>query len=54
MAEGAGATSVAALMSGKLEPWIKGKNVVAVISGGNIDVNVISQVNILLVMLRNV
>ncbi len=42
IAEGAGATAVAAVMSGKLD--VKGKRVVAVVSGGNIDVTSLSRV----------
>ena len=42
IAEGAGAVSVAAAMFGKLP--IKGKRVVCVVSGGNIDVNILSRV----------
>lgn len=42
IAEGAGATAVAAVMSGKLD--LKGKRVVAVVSGGNIDVTSLSRV----------
>ena len=42
VAEGAGATSVAAVLSDKLP--IKGKDVVCVLSGGNIDVNILSRV----------
>ena len=42
VAEGAGATSVAAVLSDKLP--IKNKNVVCVLSGGNIDVNILSRV----------
>ncbi|MBQ7288510.1 MAG: threonine ammonia-lyase [Clostridia bacterium] len=42
IAEGAGAVSVAAALSGKLP--IKGKKVVCVVSGGNIDVNILSRV----------
>lgn len=37
--EGAGAASVAALLSGKVD--VRGKNVVCLISGGNIDINVL-------------
>ena len=37
VAEGAGATSLAGILSNKID--VKGKNVCAVISGGNIDVN---------------
>lgn len=40
--EGAGATSIAALISGKIK--MKNKNVVAVISGGNIDMNMICSI----------
>ncbi len=43
VAEGAGAVSVAAVMFGKL-PLIKGDKVCAVVSGGNIDVNILSRV----------
>jgi threonine dehydratase len=42
IAEGAGAVSVAAAMFHKLP--IEGKNVVCLISGGNIDVNILSRV----------
>ncbi len=42
VAEGAGAVSVAAAMAGKLP--IEGKKVCAVLSGGNIDVNILSRV----------
>lgn len=42
IAEGAGAVSVAAAMFGKLP--IQGKRVVCLISGGNIDVNILSRV----------
>ncbi len=42
VAEGAGATPMAAVLSQKLN--ISGKNVVAVISGGNIDVNLLSRI----------
>ena len=42
MVEGAGAVGFAALLKGGLE--IKGKNVVAVLSGGNIDFNMISRI----------
>ena len=42
IAEGAGAVSVAAAMFGKLP--IKGKRVVCLVSGGNIDVNILSRV----------
>lgn len=42
VAEGAGAVAVAALMFGKLP--VSGKKVCAVVSGGNIDVNILSRV----------
>lgn len=42
IAEGAGAVSVAAVMANKLP--LKGKNVVCVVSGGNIDVTILSRV----------
>ncbi len=42
IAEGAGAVSVAAAMFGKLP--IRGKKTVCVVSGGNIDVNILSRV----------
>ncbi len=43
IAEGAGAVSLAAVMFDKI-PDIKGKKVVCLISGGNIDVNILSRV----------
>ena len=42
IAEGAGAVSVAAAMFGKLP--LEGKKAVCVVSGGNIDVNILSRV----------
>lgn len=42
VSEGAGATSVAAVLSDKIP--VDGKNVVCVVSGGNIDVNILSRV----------
>ncbi|EXY05363.1 bifunctional threonine ammonia-lyase/L-serine ammonia-lyase TdcB [Bacillus cereus] len=42
--EGAGALATAALLSGKVEQYTKGKKVVAVISGGNVDLKRISSV----------
>ncbi|MBQ8909539.1 MAG: threonine ammonia-lyase [Oscillospiraceae bacterium] len=42
IAEGAGAVAVAAVMAGKFD--LKGKRVVAVVSGGNIDVTSLSRV----------
>jgi threonine dehydratase len=43
IAEGAGAVSLAAVMFGKI-PDVKGKKVVSLISGGNIDVTILSRV----------
>ena len=43
IAEGAGAVSVAAVMFDKI-PDMKGKNVVCLVSGGNIDVTILSRV----------
>ena len=43
IAEGAGATPVAAIMAGKI-PQLKGKKVCCVVSGGNIDVTILSRV----------
>ncbi len=43
IAEGAGATPVAALLAGKL-PELKGKRVCCVVSGGNIDVTILSRI----------
>ena len=43
IAEGAGATPLAAVMAGKL-PHLKGKKVCCLISGGNIDVTILSRV----------
>ncbi len=43
ISEGAGATPVAAVMFGKI-PDIRGKNVVCLVSGGNIDVTILSRV----------
>ncbi len=43
IAEGAGAVSVAAILAGKI-PDIEGKNVCCLISGGNIDVTILSRV----------
>ncbi len=42
VAEGAGAVTTAAIMNEKI--WDKGKNVVAVVSGGNIDINMMSKI----------
>lgn len=43
IAEGAGAVAVAAVMNGKI-PEIDGKNVCCLVSGGNIDVTILSRV----------
>ncbi|WP_242345507.1 threonine ammonia-lyase [Anaeromyxobacter terrae] len=43
VAEGAGAVTVAALMQRKLR-GVEGRNVVAIVSGGNIDVNLVARV----------
>ena len=43
IAEGAGATPVAAVMTGKF-PSLKGKKVCCLVSGGNIDVTILSRV----------
>lgn len=43
IAEGAGASSLAAVLAGKL-PELKGKKVCCVISGGNIDVTILNRV----------
>lgn len=43
IAEGAGAVPVAAIMNGKI-PDIKGKNICCLVSGGNIDVTILSRV----------
>lgn len=42
IAEGAGAVSIAAIMADKIP--VEGKNVVCLVSGGNIDVNILSRV----------
>jgi len=42
--EGAGALATAALLSGKVERYVKDKKVVAIISGGNVDLERISSV----------
>jgi len=42
--EGAGALATAALLSGKTEQYVKDKKVVAIISGGNVDLERISSV----------
>ena len=43
IAEGAGATPLAAIMAGKL-PELKGKKVCCLVSGGNIDVTILNRV----------
>lgn len=42
--EGAGALATAALLAGKVDSYIKGKKVAAIISGGNVDLTRISSV----------
>lgn len=42
--EGAGALATAALLSGKLDHYIKGRKTVSLISGGNIDLSRVSQI----------
>ncbi|MDA2434379.1 bifunctional threonine ammonia-lyase/L-serine ammonia-lyase TdcB [Bacillus cereus] len=42
--EGAGALATAALLAGKVDKYVQGKKVVAVISGGNVDLKRISSV----------
>lgn len=49
--EGAGAATVAALLSKKID--VRGKNVVSIISGGNIDVNALSLVSLHILMTLN-
>nr|AGT02457.1 threonine ammonia-lyase [Strigomonas culicis] len=44
LVEGAGATGVAGIISGKLEEDLVGKKVVTVITGGNIDITVLGRV----------
>lgn len=42
--EGAGALATAAILSGKAEKYVKGKKVVAIASGGNVDLTRISDI----------
>ncbi|WP_347963128.1 pyridoxal-phosphate dependent enzyme, partial [Lactococcus formosensis] len=35
--EGAGALATAAILSGKVDDYVKGKKVVSIVSGGNVD-----------------
>ncbi|MBA4603684.1 bifunctional threonine ammonia-lyase/L-serine ammonia-lyase TdcB [Thermoactinomyces mirandus] len=42
--EGAGALATAALLAGKIDKYTKGKRVVAIVSGGNVDLQRISNV----------
>ncbi|GAB1221824.1 hypothetical protein ENUP19_0085G0041 [Entamoeba nuttalli] len=44
VSEGSGATPVAALLSGKIKGLTEDTNVVCIVSGGNLDVNVINKV----------
>ncbi|HUY76032.1 MAG TPA: threonine ammonia-lyase [Ktedonobacterales bacterium] len=43
LVEGAGAVSVAALLSGRARPFVEGKRVAAVLTGGNIDMNLVGR-----------
>lgn len=43
--EGAGALACAALLSGKLDSYIQNRKTVSLISGGNIDLSRVSQIN---------
>ena len=43
--EGAGALPTAALISGKIDPcYLKDKNIVALVSGGNVDLTRVSDI----------
>ncbi|MDR1782034.1 MAG: bifunctional threonine ammonia-lyase/L-serine ammonia-lyase TdcB [Bacilli bacterium] len=42
--EGSGALPTAAILSGKIDKYIKGKKVVAIVSGGNVDLKVLSDI----------
>ncbi len=42
--EGAGALPTAAILSGKIDKYVKGKKVVAIVSGGNVDLKRVSNV----------
>ncbi|MGL5020418.1 MAG: hypothetical protein ACRC5R_00125, partial [Mycoplasmatales bacterium] len=42
--EGAGALATAGIESGKCDKYIRGKKVVSIISGGNVDLTRISEV----------
>lgn len=44
MVEGAAATVLAALLSGQIDDDVRGKNVVAIVTGGNIDITVLGRV----------
>ncbi len=44
IAEGAGALSTAAILSGQIDHLLKGKNTVAIVSGGNIDFSVFKEI----------
>ncbi|HLY29539.1 MAG TPA: pyridoxal-phosphate dependent enzyme, partial [Ktedonobacterales bacterium] len=43
LVEGAGAVSVAALISGRAQELVAGKHVVAALTGGNIDMNLVGR-----------
>ncbi|KPA74637.1 hypothetical protein ABB37_08979 [Leptomonas pyrrhocoris] len=44
MVEGGGATGLAAIMAGKLDEKLKGKKVITLITGGNIDITLLGRV----------
>lgn len=44
LVEGGGATALAAILSGRLDDELKGKNVVTVITGGNIDITLLGRI----------
>ena len=44
VAEGSGAVTTAALLSGKLDQYIQNRKTVSIISGGNIDLSRVSQI----------
>lgn len=51
--EGAGALATAAILSGKAEKYVKGKKVVAIASGGNVDLTRISDIVEHLTVMKN-
>jgi len=42
--EGAGALTSAAISSGKIDSYVKGKKVVAIVTGGNVDLKIVSSI----------